>query len=265
MHELFRVLGQQMGMQKVRAILPESIDVLLNTSIVHCVRQITNSNVTTNFGNIVAIQKNKVSVINALRTLYTEREVNISYDTETYQDENDETQTRDIVLNPVVVEAFYDFDIFYLLDCNISYDEDSPYNYIAARLIEPNLIGEVERDYLLRPTKKFPAVTIVNVIENTDEPEESETSEESESTKGTVIDYNIYSGNNKPSKLKVSFIKYPAKVKFSETETERVDCDLPVHFHHMIVEEAVRLYLQSVYTTSGGLNANSEQQNNNNR
>ena len=30
MHEMFRTVGQQVGMQDVRAILPESIDIFIN-------------------------------------------------------------------------------------------------------------------------------------------------------------------------------------------------------------------------------------------
>ena len=237
MHELFRVLGQQMGMQKVRAILPESIDILINTSIIHCVRQIITSNVTTNFGNIVATQKNKVSVINALRTLYTEKEIDIDG------------------FNPSI---FYNFDIFSIIDCSVSYSTESPYEYISTRLIEPNLIDEVKRDYLLRPTSKFPVATIVGVTENYEQETENEDSEESSSEFGTLVDYNLYTGNSMPTKIKTSFIKYPAKVNINENKS----CDLPIHLHHMIVEEAVKLYLQSVHITSGGSD-NSQQTNKN--
>jgi len=258
MHELFRVLGQQMGMQKVRGILPASIDILLNTSIVRCVRQIITSNVTTNFGNVVAIQKNKISVINALRTLYVEKETDINYETETYTEDNEE-KTRLVVTNPVNVEAFYNFDIFSIIDCNVSYDEKeecdkSPYKYISTRLIEPNLAEQVERDYLLRPTLKFPVATIVGVTEN-----------HVQNTKtGTLIDYNLYTNNNKPTRIKSSFIKYPAKVHYDEQGSNHVNCDLPIHLHHMIIEEAVKLYFQSVNLTSGDSN-NESQQNNKNR
>lgn len=231
MHELFRVLGQQMGMQKVRAILPESIDILINTSIIHCVRQIITSNVTTNFGNIIATQKNKVSVINALRTLYTEREIDIDG------------------ANPSI---FYNFDIFSIIDCSVSYSTESPYKYISTRLIEPNLIDEAERDYLLRPTSKFPVATIVGVTENSTQGTET----------GTLIDYNFYTGNSTPTRIKTSFIKYPVKVHYDEQGNNHVHCDLPIHLHHMIVEEAVKLYLQSVHITSGGSD-NSQQTNKN--
>lgn len=268
MHELFRVLGQQMGMQKVRGILPASIDILLNTSIVHCVRQIITSNVTTNFGNVVAIQKNKISVINALRTLYVEKETDINYETETHTEDGEE-KTRLVVNNPVNVEAFYNFDIFSIIDCSVSYDEkeegdESPYKYISTRLIEPNLIEETERDYLLRPTYKFPVATIVEVKENYPNPEEDESSEESEAEVGTGIVYNLYTNNNKPTRIKSSFIKYPRKVYYDEQGNNHVHCDLPVHLHHIVVEEAVKLYFQSVSLTSGDSN-NESQQNNKNR
>lgn len=247
MHELFRVLGQQMGMQRVRGILPESIDALLYTSAVHCVRQIITSNVTTNFGNIVATQKNKISVINALRTLYREEDRTIIYDIETIPD-------------PVYLDSFYkDFNVFSIIDCVVSYDEDFPSKYISSRLIEPNLVADAERDYLLRPSLKYPIVTIIGVDDNYANELPGERFEY-----GTRIQYNIYTGGNKPTRLKTSFIKYPAKVHLDEeVESNNVDCDLPIHFHHMVVEEAVNLYLQSVHFTSGS-NNNSQEHNKNN-
>lgn len=246
MHELFRVLGQQMGMQKVRGILPESIDVLLYASAVHCVRQIITSNVTTNFGNIVAIQKNKISVINALRTLYVEKEEQIIYSGGAY---------------PIQLSVFYkDLNIFSIIDCMIGYQqEDSPVKYSFSRLIEPNLIDNVLNDYLLRPTNKYPVVTIVGVEDNYKEEIPGGYN------LGTRIDYNIYADDTKASVLKTSFIRYPGKVHLDEKDDSKdVNCDLPIHLHHMVVEEAVNLYLQSVHFTSGS-NNNSQETNKNNR
>lgn len=240
MHELFRVLGQQMGMQKVRGILPESIDILLNTSIVHCVRQIITSNVTTNFGNIVATQRNKVSVINALRTLYVEDIQELEY--------NDEES----VPYPIEASLTYDFKVFSIINCDVAYDESEPYKYISTRLIEPNLIAEVERDYLLKPTPKFPVATIVDADDNYMADE-------------TYIKYNFYTADTKVTKVKSSFIKYPAKVYYDIDDNKCVDCDLPIHLHHAVVEEAVRLYFQSVNLTSGSSNDESQQNNKNNR
>ena len=45
MHIMFRQLVQQMGMQNVRAILPEQIDLLLNTAIVDVINEIIKRNI----------------------------------------------------------------------------------------------------------------------------------------------------------------------------------------------------------------------------
>ena len=45
MHVMFRQYAQQMGMQNVRAILPEQIDLLLNTSQMDMVNQIIKENI----------------------------------------------------------------------------------------------------------------------------------------------------------------------------------------------------------------------------
>ena len=70
MHVLFRTLGQAMGLQLVRAILPESIDTYLNDAIVDTVRKIVLSNSTMQFQDKVTIQNDTISPINAIRTLY---------------------------------------------------------------------------------------------------------------------------------------------------------------------------------------------------
>ena len=45
MHVWFRQYAQQMGMQNVRAILPEQIDVVINTSISDYVNEIIRTNI----------------------------------------------------------------------------------------------------------------------------------------------------------------------------------------------------------------------------
>ena len=45
MHVWFRQYAQQMGLQNVRAILPEQIDLVINTSITDIVNQIITQNI----------------------------------------------------------------------------------------------------------------------------------------------------------------------------------------------------------------------------
>ena len=44
MHNIFRTLGQQMGLQRIRGILPESIDVYINDAIIEKVRSVVIAN-----------------------------------------------------------------------------------------------------------------------------------------------------------------------------------------------------------------------------
>lgn len=75
MHVWFRQYAQQMGMQNVRAILPEQIDLLINTSITDYVNQLIRENVGVTNDRIVT-DNSKIGQINALRKLYKVIEVN---------------------------------------------------------------------------------------------------------------------------------------------------------------------------------------------
>ena len=76
MHVWFRQNAQQMGLQNVRAILPEQIDLLLNTSIYDTVNQIIQQNIGITNDRVIT-DNSKIGQINALRTLYKVKEVAI--------------------------------------------------------------------------------------------------------------------------------------------------------------------------------------------
>ena len=69
MHVWFRQYAQQMGLQNVRAILPEQIDLVINTSITDVINQIITQNIGVTNDRIIT-DNSKISQINALRTLY---------------------------------------------------------------------------------------------------------------------------------------------------------------------------------------------------
>lgn len=69
MHVWFRQYAQQMGMQNVRAILPEQIDLLINTSITDIVTQQIKENIGLTNDRVVT-DNSKLGQINAFRTLY---------------------------------------------------------------------------------------------------------------------------------------------------------------------------------------------------
>lgn len=70
MHIWFRQYAQQMGMQNVRAILPEQIDLLINTSIQDTINQIIKENIGVTNDRVIT-DNSKIGQINALRSLYT--------------------------------------------------------------------------------------------------------------------------------------------------------------------------------------------------
>ena len=74
MHVWFRQYAQQMGMQNVRAILPEQIDVVINTSISDTINELINTNIAVTNDRIVT-DNSKIGQINGLRTLYSSKEL----------------------------------------------------------------------------------------------------------------------------------------------------------------------------------------------
>lgn len=135
MHRLFRVLGQQMGIQQVRGILPESIDVYLNDSIIAKVRAILQENCTVDFKNKLAIQQTEVSPINALRTLYYESSV-------------------EDAKNVLVYLGGY---LQHKVDTNKRY---------ACRMIDPIKLDNTLNDYCNKPSLEYPIMSIVNKIKD---------------------------------------------------------------------------------------------------
>ena len=137
MHQLFRVVGQQMGMQTIRAILPEEIDVFLNMAINEKVREVLLSNVILDEGTKLMINNN-TSPINYIRTLYKQ-----------YVVENNEHFDS--------IFSITDLDAMYFTSFGVTYADNVPR---ACRLVEPDKIYNVLTDYCSAPTKNEPVVTI---------------------------------------------------------------------------------------------------------
>lgn len=69
MHVMFRQYAQQMGMQNTRAILPEQIDLVLNTSQMDVLNQVIKENIGVTNDRVIT-DNSKIGQINALRSLY---------------------------------------------------------------------------------------------------------------------------------------------------------------------------------------------------
>lgn len=222
MHVTFRELAQQMGMQTVRAILMEDIDICLNAAIIEKARNVIVENVEpVPYNDKVARQNASISPVNALRTLYTAGTVN----------------GGDITGNGTEVDPYkinIDSDgIMLYTGFQVSYNGKTIYD---CRIIEAEDLGQTLRDFCNRAAKDAPIVTIFG-----DE---------------SGINVDIYTGRNnivKPQLVKYLYIKEPAKVKFDEDrEEDWVNCDLPPYLHMEIVMRAVQIYLASIGATSNG-------------
>lgn len=69
MHQMFRQYAQQMGMQNVRAILPEQIDLLINNSISDTINQVITQNIGITNDRVIS-DASKLNQVNALKSLY---------------------------------------------------------------------------------------------------------------------------------------------------------------------------------------------------
>lgn len=212
MHEMFRTVGQQVGMQDVRAILPESIDIFINMAIIEKARSIVMENTKTAFPNRVSIQNNFVSPINALRTLYRRKEITIT------------DITKDVQLSQLD-------NVFLYTSFAIRYDNnDSEYK---CRFIDGDKLEETLNDILNGASWDYPICSMFNGENNSE-----------------YLKVFINSNSHTPNAIIIKYIANPAVVKFSKNAAECINCDLPDYLHSELVELAVSKFFKSVTATS---------------
>lgn len=225
MHVMFRELTQQMGMQTVRAILMEDIDICLNAAIIAKVRSIISENVgMLPYNDKVARQNAAISPVNALRTLYDKQSITTITGTGT------EVDPFKVSINSSNIMLYTGF--------KVSYNNNNIYD---CRIIEAEDLGQTLRDFCNRAAKDAPIVTVFGDTEK--------------------IDVDIYTGRKSPTKPKVLqylYIKKPATVSFDEDTLIGVDCDLPSYLHSEIVEDGARLWLAGVGATIASNNKNNQ-------
>lgn len=247
MHVWFRQYAQQMGMQNVRAILPEQIDLLINTSITDTINQIITQNIGVTNDRVIT-DNSKIGQINALRSLYKVVEVIADPDNgdEPFSKGNIDT-IYNIIANfrDIDGEPGQEFEYLYLVDLAINYKTSANKitNYFPVRLIDDAFLADTLNDFILKPRVRTPIAVIynnkiqlyINDIVNTGLPQ-----------------------NLTPNVLRISYIGKPAKVAYlSDVGGTNVDCDLPEYMHVDILKHAVDLYRISI---SGALSGAQSQQ-----
>ena len=256
MHINFRQYAQQMGMQNVRAILPEQIDILLNTSITDTVNQLIRENIgVTNDRTIT--DNSKIGQINALRTLYKVDEVDITIGTNFTYDAT--RRLSGLIKHVGTNDANVSDSVFgkpmFLVDISINYTNTTDNiitNWYPVRIIDDVYLADTLNDFILKNRWRSPIATVyknftielyIDKFKAGDSP---------------IIEVlGNKSINLTPKQLRISTVQYPAKVKFVEdiSEGTSVNCDLPESMHEDIVKHAVDLYRVAV---NGSLQASQE-------
>lgn len=261
MHVWFRQYAQQMGLQNVRAILPEQIDLLINTSITDTVNQLIRDNIGVTNDRVIT-DNSKIGQLNALRSLYKVIEVNAVpeniEDEDTYTPFIRDTRESLVWMQSAKIEDFtndgtnkYLFKYLFLVDLSIKYSKPASgqgsqevrTNYFPVRLIDDAFLSDTLNDFILRPRFRSPVAVVYNdqidlYIDN--------------------IKDNKLPSNLIPYLLRVSYIGMPNKVKYTEDiGVPNVECDLPDYLHIDILKHAVDLWRIAV---SGSLYASQQQE-----
>lgn len=258
MHIMFRQLAQQMGIQNVRAILPEQIDLLLNTSITDVVNEIIKRNIAGTNDRVIT-DNSKIGQINALSTLYKDVEVQIFK----YNGKGEFTLNGGVSPIQTVMTTGFEFDItcnqkpqvektaipsdyMYICDFNINYYTSKSNgntriktDWFPVRIIDDIYVADALNDFILAPSFRSPIAHLVS-------------REEGHIRIKIYIDRKKNNQSNipdgvKPSNLRISYIAKPVTVKYVEdVGSLNVNCNLPEYLHVDIVERAVDLYRASL-------------------
>lgn len=242
MHKMFRQYAQQMGMQNVRAILPEQIDLFINNSISDTINQVITQNIGITNDRVIS-DASKLNQINALKSLYKVWKGNISAATVKGKEKTNYIISFQLSFNNFKTTGSYTDDnvsstaisFLYAVDLSINYKKtDFVTNVFPVRIIDDQFVADVVNDFVLAPKMRSPVASIHdNLIELYIDKADSKPEDEQPFTfKGVSI-----------NELRFSYIAKPAIVKFAEdVDGTNVNCDLPEYMHVDIVKHAVELY-----------------------
>lgn len=242
MHKMFRQYAQQMGMQNVRAILPEQIDLLINNSISDTINQVITQNIGITNDRVIS-DASKLNQINALKSLYKVWKGSISEATVKGKEKTNYIISFQLPLINFKTTGSYTDDndsstainFLYAVDLSINYKKtDFITNVFPVRIIDDQFVADVVNDFVLAPKMRSPVASIHdNLIELYIDKSDAKPED------GQAFTFRGVSINE----LRFSYIAKPAIVRFAEdVDGTNVDCDLPEYMHVDIVKHAVELY-----------------------
>lgn len=242
MHQMFRQYAQQMGMQNVRAIMPEQIDLIINNSISDTINQVITQNIGITNDRVIS-DASKLNQVNALKSLYKVWKGSIADVTIKGKEKTSYIISFQLPLNNFKTTGSYTDDgnsstaisFLYMVDLSINYKKsDFVTNVFPVRIIDDQFVADVVNDFVLAPTMRSPVASIHdNLVElYIDKADAKPEDRQSFTFKGVSI-----------NELRLSYIAKPAVVRFAEdVDGTNVNCDLPEYMHVDIVKHAVELY-----------------------
>lgn len=242
MHQMFRQYAQQMGMQNVRAIMPEQIDLIINNSISDTINQVITQNIGITNDRVIS-DASKLNQVNALKSLYKVWKGSIADVTIKGKEKTSYIISFQLPLNNFKTTGSYTDDgnsstaisFLYMVDLSINYKKsDFVTNVFPVRIIDDQFVADVVNDFVLAPTMRSPVASIHdNLVELYIDKADAKPEDSQPFTfKGVSI-----------NELRLSYIAKPAVVRFAEdVDGTNVNCDLPEYMHVDIVKHAVELY-----------------------
>ena len=264
MHIWFRQFAQQMGLQNVRGILSEQIDIVLNAAINDISNKIIKENlITTGKGND---NNSKLSNINVFRKLYRTSEYDLTSN-EYFHFDREDSQVGKLTSTSLLQRELN--NMFKIATASLNYKVTkngftgvSTYNPLQfasdakttkqykVRFIDGTLLEDTLNDYHTKSKLYSPIINITN-----DDCVELYI----DSLVKNYNNYYTFKDSLVPYKFKVNYIKKPAVVKLDNIDpANNVDCDLHESVHIDIIKYACDLYKIAVgnglYTTSNNNN-----------
>lgn len=141
MHVMFRQLAQQMGMQTIRAILPNEIDACINVAVNDVIKKLIAENLGSAGNEQVTIYNARVGQINGLSTLF--KRLSLTAPTKSSQ--------RNCYVTNVPLD-----DVMYIIAVEVGYEETN--KIYDARVTQAELLGRTLEDYCNAPTYNSPVV-----------------------------------------------------------------------------------------------------------
>lgn len=242
MHQMFRQYAQHMGMQNVRAIMPEQIDLIINNSISDTINQVITQNIGITNDRVIS-DASKLNQVNALKSLYKVWKGSIADVTIKGKEKTSYIISFQLPLNNFKTTGSYTDDgnsstaisFLYMVDLSINYKKsDFVTNVFPVRIVDDQFVADVVNDFVLAPTMRSPVASIHdNLVELYIDKADAKPEDRQPFTfKGVSI-----------NELRLSYIAKPAVVRFAEdVDGTNVNCDLPEYMHVDIVKHAVELY-----------------------